>query len=130
MRNAPAIVVLLGFAMIFAVVGCGGAAEKSESAVEALTEKAEDMAETAGEMAEDVMNMAPDEIQAKVEDLKKEIAEKETELAELTEKLKGMSPTDLAGDTGAQLKEESDKLTQEVTDLKKKLEEYVAKLGE
>ena len=52
-------------------------------------------------------------------------AGQEGELSEIAEKLKNLSPTDLAGEGAKKLQEQSDTLTEELKGLKEKLTELM-----
>ncbi len=88
-------------------------------------EKAKDVAEAQAEAA--TLDLAG--LKAKVEALLKEIAGKTDLLAGLQEKLKGLSPLDLLGDKGVQLKDQAANLIAIIDSLKTKLEVFQNKVS-
>ncbi|MCQ2402135.1 MAG: hypothetical protein MJ202_00190 [Lentisphaeria bacterium] len=88
-------------------------------------EKAKDVAEAQAEAA--TLDLAG--LKAKVETLLKEIAGKTDLLAGLQEKLKGLSPLDLLGDKGVQLKDQAANLIAIIDSLKTKLEVFQNKVS-
>jgi len=131
MRHAKIALLLAGVLAAVCFLGCGKAADEGSAleragdavrqAGEEVADSAAEMADSAAEMVEDVTEMTPEQIQAKVEELKTKIADKESELGKIAEKLKKLSPTDLAGDGAKKLQQQSDTLTEELQGLKDKL---------
>ena len=103
-------------------VGCGGG-EKSdaEKAMKDAAENVAGMAHEAGQKAGEMAEDAAEGAQEMMEQVKKELADKEAELEKLTEKLKAMSPADMAGSAGKDLKAKIQKLESEIQELKDKL---------
>jgi gas vesicle protein len=130
--------VLFAALLMVCLAGCYGEAEKAtdavggavETATEAVETAGEDVVEAATDYAADVADMAPEELKAKADELKGMIAGKEDELKALAEKMKGLSPADLAGEKAKDLQSQSDTLTEEIGKLKEKWQAYTEKTAE
>jgi gas vesicle protein len=84
-------------------------------------------------VVEEAGQMTPEKIEKvknKIEEWESLVAEKEAELKEVTEKLAQMSPADLAGEEAKSLKEQSDKATDYISDVKEKIESATTMLAE
>lgn len=107
-----AVVLTVGFC-----IGCGDGENKVEGAADAAMEEVGEAAEGVAGMAEEAAESA----QGMMEEIKAELAAKEDELAKLKEQMSGLSPTDLAGKAGKELKAKSEALSAEIQQLKDKL---------
>jgi len=104
-------------------LSCGGsgettppaAGEPSADSVDAAVDKAVDKAVDAADEAVADADSAIDKLNA-------EIAAKEDDLAKIADELKGLSPQDMVGEKGAELKAKSEALTDEIEQLKAKLD--------
>jgi small-conductance mechanosensitive channel len=102
-------------------LSCGGSSEEtpppageatSAESVEPAVDSAVDTAEeAAGDAAAD----------ATVDKIKAELADKEAELEKITDELKALSPQDMVGEKGEELKKKSEALSDEIQKLKDKL---------
>jgi phenylalanyl-tRNA synthetase alpha subunit len=114
----------VGAICLFLLVGlclcCGGSTEPTtpESEVTPSEDSAVDEAVVAAEEA-------ADDAEATIEKLKAELAEKEADLERLADELKGLSPADVTGEKGQELRAKSEALADEIQQLKDKLESYV-----
>ena len=97
--------------------------EKLMGSARSGEEKAKDVADAQAEAA----TLDLDGLKAKIESLLKEIAGKTDLLVGLQEKLKGLSPLDLLGDKGVQLKDQAASLISIIDSLKIKLEVFQGK---
>ena len=117
--------------LIGLLTACGGSGDSGSAgeAMEKAGEAVDDAMEQAGEAVDTAMDEAGDAVDSAmaggaemVDKLKAELAEKETELEKVTEQLKNLSPADLAGKTGNELKAKSEELGEEIAKLKDRLE--------
>jgi hypothetical protein len=115
------------------LIGCGGSTEEAAAtavedpagtAAEAAEQAGEDLADTAADLADQAAEMAPEDLKATLDEIQAQIEEKEGELGEITEKLKALSPTDMAGDAAKELQAKSNSLMEEIESLKEKLQAY------
>lgn len=133
MRHAKIALLLAGVLAAVGFLGCGGeeksaldkAGDAARHAGEEVADRASEMSESAAEMVEDITEMTPEQIQSMVEELKTKIADKESELGKIAEKLKQMSPTEMAGDGARALKGEQETLTKELRKLKDRLDQLM-----
>ena len=118
---------VLMLALSVLAVGCGQD-DAEKSAVDAVTEAAaevggeiQEAAEAASESVDGMIDEASDAVAATVDEIKAQIAEKEGELQAVKDQIASMSPTDMAGDAGAELKAKSEALMGELAALRDKL---------
>ena len=108
------------------MIGCGKdkteePAKTAEAAAAEVKEAGSDMADAVSEVVDEASGDAAAMVGATVDDIKAMISEKEAELKAVTDKLTGMSPTDLVGSAGSEMKAKSEALMSELGELREKL---------
>jgi hypothetical protein len=108
------------------MISCGGdkadgAADAVEAAAAEVKEAGHDAADAVSEAVDDASGTAAEMVESTVDEINTMIAEKEGELKAVTDKLAGMSPTDLAGEAGAEMQAKSEALMGELGSLREKL---------
>lgn len=117
LTNVRAILPLL---LLGLCLSCSGSAEKSSTAAEETT--AAESIESAVDAGEEAAGEAVEEAEMALDDLEAALAEKVADLEDVEDELKGLSPEDLMGDKGKQLKAKSETLNEEIRKLKEKID--------
>ena len=108
---AMCLILLVGLCL-----SCGGSTEQTTPTAEETP---------SAESAESAVEEAVDDAEATIDEIKAELAEKEADLERIAEEIKGLSPTDVAGEKGQELKAKSEALSDEIQKLKDKLDSYM-----
>ncbi len=98
-----------------------GTPSDTEQAAPERTEAVQAAAAQGAEPVEELAEEAEAAVGATIDELKRRLAEKEAELEMINEQIKGLSPTDLAGERGAELKQKSETLSGEIRKLKERI---------
>ena len=114
--------------LVAVCLSCGGSGdttqpaageEPSAGSVDAAVDEAVDAVDEAVDQATDE---AVAEAGSAMGKIKAEIAAKEADLAKIADELKALSPQDMMGEKGSELKAKSEALTEEIDQLKAKLD--------
>jgi DNA repair exonuclease SbcCD ATPase subunit len=103
----------------------GDAMDEAGDAVDSAMDEAGDAVDSAMDEAGDAVDSAMEGGAEMIDKIKAELAEKESELEKITEEMKNLSPTDLAGEKANELKAKSEALGDEIAALKEKLASLV-----
>jgi len=108
--GALSLVLLIGLCL-----SCGGSGETPSA--ESVGAEVDSAVDAAVEAADEAVGDAD----ATIDEIKAELADKEAELEKVADELKGLSPQDMMGDTGEELKAKSEALNDEIQQLNEKL---------
>jgi peptidoglycan hydrolase CwlO-like protein len=114
MIGALSLVLLVGLCL-----SCGGSGETPSA--ESVGAEVDSAVDTAVEAADEAADEAVADADATIDKIKAELADKEAELEKVADELKGLSPQDMMGDTGEELKAKSEALNDEIQQLNEKL---------
>lgn len=104
-------------------LSCGGSSEETTPTA-GETPSAESV-ESAVDSAADAAEEAVADADTTVDKIKAELEEKEADLKKVAEELEGLSPQDVMGEKGKELKAKSDALNDEIQKLKDKIDSYM-----
>ena len=115
MVSALGLILLVGLC-----ISCGGSGDDTSPATaeKSVSETVDSVVDSAVEAADEAVADAD----PTMDKIKAEIAAKEDDLAKIADELKGLSPQDMVGEKGAELKAKSEALTAEIEELKAKLD--------
>jgi exonuclease VII large subunit len=119
--------------LLLCLIGCGETQQAADEATkdlqdattDAVTNTMEDVEETGEQMMDDAgekIDQLSDDLKAQATEVQAAIAEKTAKLDEVKAKLADLSPQDLLSGDGKALKDESEGLMSEISDLNEKLQ--------
>ena len=113
--SALGLILLVGLCL-----SCGDSGDEASPTAgeKSMAESVDAAVDSAVEAADEAVADA----NSSMDKIKAELAEKEDDLAKIAEQLKGLSPQDVMGEKGAELKAKSEALTDEIEKLKAKLD--------
>lgn len=121
LSTVPALSLIL---LVAVCLSCGGSGDTTQPA--AGEEPSAESVDAAVDEAVEAVDQATDEAVAEagsaMDKIQAEIAAKEDDLAKIADELKALSPQDMMGEKGSELKAKSEALTEEIDQLKAKLD--------